>query len=103
MVINIKENSASKVVIALEGELDTAAVDDFKARLEPVMNDAGKEIVIDFSQLQYISSAGMRVLLLLNKNATENGGSVTITGMKENIVQIFQMVGFDNMFTINPA
>lgn len=102
MLINIKEKSADNVIIELCGELDTAAVEVFKEKIEPVMNDAGKHITVDFNNLEYISSAGMRVLLLLNKNATQNGGSVTIVGMKEDILQIFQMVGFDNMFTINP-
>lgn len=102
MTINIKENSASKAIVELKGELDTAAVENFKAKIDPIMADAGKQIIIDFTDLEYISSAGMRVLLLLNKNATEKGGSMTIVGMKEDILQIFQMVGFDNMFTINP-
>lgn len=101
MLINIKENTSDKAIVELIGELDTAAVEKFKKEIEPVMNDAGKLITLDFTKLEYIASAGMRVLLLLNKNATSKGGSVTIVGMSQEILQIFQMVGFDNMFTIN--
>lgn len=103
MEINIKENSTDKVLVELCGELDTAAVATFVEKMGPVMNDAGKEIILDFSPLEYISSAGMRALLQLNKNAAAKGGSVCIKGMSEDIMQIFQMVGFDKMFTINPA
>ena len=70
-------------------------------KLAPVMNDAGKQIILDFTKLNYIASSGMRMLLMLNKKAREKGGSVTIKGMSEDILQIFQMVGFDNIFNIN--
>ncbi|MBQ0049699.1 MAG: STAS domain-containing protein [Bacteroidales bacterium] len=96
----IKENCQEKAIITLKGDLDTAAVKDFMSTIQPVINDAGKPITVDFTELNYISSAGMRVLLVLNKNAAEKGGSVAIVGMSENILQIFQMVGFDKMFNI---
>ena len=70
-------------------------------KLAPVMNDAGKQIILDFTKLNYIASSGMRMLLMLNKKAREKGGSVAIKGMSEDILQIFQMVGFDNIFDIN--
>ena len=67
------------------------------------MEHAGKKITLDFTNLDYISSSGLRVLILLNKKAKEQGGHVTIVGMKDNILQIFQIVGFDKIFTINPT
>lgn len=102
MTVNIIENSENRAIIEFKGELDTVAAQTLTETLAPVMNDAGKQITIDFSGLEYISSAGMRVLLQLNKMANEKDGSVTIIGMSEDILQIFQLVGFDKVFTINP-
>lgn len=102
MTIDIITNDATKALVELAGELDTAAVQGLNEKLNPLMEDAGKQITIDFAKLEYISSAGMRVLLLLNKKASEMGGSVTLTNMSEDILQIFQLVGFDKVFTINP-
>lgn len=109
MTIDITNNASDKVRITLKGELDTIAVQGLADKLTSVMNSdintadvAGKQITFDFSQLEYISSAGMRVLLQFNKQANEKGDSVVITGMSENILQIFQLVGFDKIFTINP-
>ncbi|MCQ2220988.1 MAG: STAS domain-containing protein [Prevotella sp.] len=101
MTINIITNDAEKALIEFAGELDTVAAQGLTDKLSPVMTDAGKAITIDFSNLEYISSAGMRVLLQLNKNAMEKGGSVSIVGMSEDILQIFQLVGFDKLFSIN--
>jgi len=100
MKLVTKENTANTAVIALQGELDTAASQQFASEIKPLMDDAGKEITVDFSELEYISSAGMRTLLLLNKTAENKGGKVTIVGMSEDIRQLFQMTGFDQMITI---
>ena len=98
--VQITENTAAALTAAVKGELDTAAVETFKAAIAPVMQDAQKQITLDFSELEFISSAGLRALLLVNKEAAAKGGSVTITGMRPEIKQIFQLTGFDSMFAI---
>lgn len=103
MEVNIIVNDAEKAMIALAGHLDTLAAQSLTEQLAPVMEHAGKKITLDFTNLDYISSSGLRVLILLNKKAKEQGGHVTIVGMKDNILQIFQIVGFDKIFTINPT
>jgi len=100
MKFTIRENNAEEILIALGGELDTQAAQSFATDMQPVMAEAEKHITIDFSQLEYISSTGMRTLLLLQKTAEAKGGKVTITGMSEDIRQIFQMTGFDQMIEI---
>lgn len=100
MELKVKENNAEQTIVALQGELDTAAVQQFTEQLESVVAEAGKKVIIDFSDLEFISSAGMRVLLKLNKDVAANGGSVCIVGMSEDIRQLFQMTGFDNILDI---
>lgn len=101
MVVNIKTNDADNALVEIIGHLDTESAKSLAEQLSPILEDAGKQITLDFSNLEYISSSGLRVLLLLNKKAKENGGCVTIVGIRENIRQIFQIVGFDVLFTID--
>jgi len=99
-MIHITENSPERIVIAIRGELDTLAAKSFAADMEPVLAEAGKQITMDFSELEYISSAGMRTILLLQKTAEDKGGKVSIKGMSEDILQIFRMTGFDQIIEI---
>lgn len=100
MEVNIIINDAQKALIEIGGQLDTAAAQDLTDQLLPIIDNVGKQITLDFSNLEYISSSALRVLLMLNKKAKENGGTITLIGMKENVLQIFQIVGFDALFTI---
>lgn len=100
MIIHIVTNEVNKALIEISGQLDTNSAQDLAEQLTPLLEDAGKQITLDFSNLEYISSSGLRVLLMLNKKAKEKGGDVNIIGMKENILQLFQIVGFDALFTI---
>jgi len=99
-MINVIENSPERIVIVLKGELDTLAAKTFAADLEPVMADAGKQIIMDFTELEFISSAGMRTILLLQKTSEDKGGKVSIKGMSDDIRQIFKMTGFDQFIEI---
>lgn len=103
MEVRIVTNEPNKALVEIIGQLDTKAAQTLAEQLTPILEDAGKQITLDFSNLEYISSSGLRVLLLLNKKAKEKGGKVTIIGMSEDILQIFQIVGFNDIFTINPT
>ena len=100
MKLNIVKNDDKQIVVALKGELDSNAAPKFATDMEPVMNEAGKEILLDFNELEYISSAGMRTILLVNKTALAKGGKVVIKGMSDDIKQIFHLTGFDALLEI---
>ncbi len=102
MIANIKTNDANKALVEIGNQLDTAATQELTEQLLPIIDNKGKQITLDFSNLEYISSSGLRTLLLFNKKAKEIGGSISLIGLKENILQIFQIVGFDTLFTIIP-
>ena len=98
--LNIKNIDSGHSLVILSGELDTAATEQFADDLAPLMEGEGKEITVDLTELEFISSAGMRMLLKLNKNASATGGKVILKGMSDDIKQIFQLTGLDNMFEI---
>lgn len=100
MKVNIIKSDSNNITVTLDGELNTLAAQQFAKDVEPLMEEAGKVITMDFTNLSFISSAGMRTLLLLNKQTVAKNGKIIIVGMSEDIKQIFALTGFDQMFEI---
>lgn len=98
-MLNIdKTSEGSTVTFTLEGRLDTVTAPDFQAELEEVMDDASK-LILDFEELDYISSAGLRVLLLAQQNMMKKDGMV-LKNVDESIVEIFDVTGFSDILTV---
>lgn len=87
-----------KMVAILVGSLDTAAAPETEKAMNPLNDVEGKDIIIDCTDLEYISSAGLRIFLDILQNAEEKGGLVYIKGINENVRTIFQITGFSNIF-----
>ncbi|MCR5603410.1 MAG: STAS domain-containing protein [Lachnospiraceae bacterium] len=96
MTIN-KNSEGSKLTVAVEGRLDTTTApqleEEFKNSLEGV-----EDLVLDFSKLDYISSAGLRVLLSAQKQMNKVG-KMTLTGVSPEIMEIFEVTGFSDILT----
>ena len=98
-MLNIeKRTNGSELVVALEGRLDTITAPDLEAVLKEELDDVG-ELTFDFSSLEYISSAGLRVLLSAQKRMNAQG-SMKVTGVSEIIMEIFEVTGFSDILTI---
>ena len=91
-----QENDA--LTLALEGRLDTATAPELEACLKEVLKDV-RELTFDMSQLEYISSAGLRVLLAAQKTMKKQG-SLKLTGVSEVVQEIFDITGFSDILTI---
>ena len=87
-----------KMVAILAGSLDTAAAPETEKAMSPLNDVEGKDIIIDCTEMEYISSAGLRIFLGILQNAEEKGGHVYIKGINENVRTIFQITGFSNIF-----
>ncbi|MDD4492885.1 MAG: STAS domain-containing protein [Eubacteriales bacterium] len=94
-----KSNSDGKTALLLDGRLDTTTAPQLQEVLIPEF-DTSKDIVLDFNALAYVSSAGLRVLLMGQKTATAKGGSMTITGVSAEIMEVFEMTGFSSILNI---
>lgn len=86
------------MVAVLEGRLDTAAAPQTEQDLKPLLQANGRDIVFDCNALEYISSSGLRLFLLILKSAKPKGSTVTITGINDDLKQVFAMTGFTNLF-----
>ena len=85
-------------VMRLEGRLDTSASTQVGRDMQVLYDCAGHDIILDCSALEYISSSGLRLFLSVLKNANKYGSKVTISGMNDDLRQIFDEIGFSNLF-----
>ncbi len=97
MTINTT-NENGKVNVALSGRLDSVTVPELEAKLNDILEEA-KELRFDFSELEYISSAGLRILLKAQKAMNAKGG-MTVSGVNEVIMGVFDITGFADILTI---
>lgn len=94
-----KEDNAT--VAKLVGRLDTAVSQDVAKALEPLADAADGTIIIDCSELSYISSSGLRIFLTIRKESAAKGGHVIVRSLPDSIRQVFMMTGFLNLFEIH--
>lgn len=87
-----------KLSIALEGRLDTNTAPQLDAQLKQLINGVS-ELEFDFSKLDYISSAGLRVLLAAQKIMNKQG-KMLIRHVNETIMEVFEITGFVDILTI---
>ena len=99
MKINIFP-SDQETRVCLVGELDTTATTNQVNELNKVLELADQTLEIDCSELEYISSAGLRFFMQLKRESEAKGGSIRITHLNEDVADIFRMSGFQNIFDI---
>ena len=97
MKTTIQEQDGNMVAI-LEGSLDTSVAAETEKAMSPLNDIGGKDIIIDCTGLEYISSAGLRIFLGILQNAEEKGGHVFIRNINEKVRNIFDITGFSNIF-----
>ena len=93
-----KKQDAGKLTVELEGRLDTATAPQLEAELRTSVNGI-TELVFDFEKIDYISSAGLRVLLTAQK-VMNRQGEMTIKNVKPEIMEIFEVTGFIDILNI---
>ena len=98
MTINRKQNGTA-LEIALEGRLDTMTAPELEAELSKSMSSADS-LTLDFSKLDYISSAGLRVLLFAQKTVSSFDGKMLVKNVKPEIMEVFEITGFTDILTI---
>ncbi len=98
--MNITKNlNGSSLEIALEGRLDTMTAPGLEAELRKSM-DGAESLTLDFSRLEYISSAGLRVLLSAHKAMSAKGG-MKVTNVNEIVREVFEVTGFADILVID--
>lgn len=92
-----KELADGKLTLKVGGRLDTNTSPDLEAELKL---DGVNEVVFDFANLEYISSAGLRILLTAQKAMMACGGKMTVANPNESVKGVFEITGCSDIFTI---
>lgn len=99
--MEVKEEQVSGVtVLQVKGRLDSATSPMLGERLTAVLEAAKVRVLVDFSQLEYISSAGFRILLQAAKRADQNTSKFVLCGVSGKVRQLFDLGGFLDLFSI---
>lgn len=96
--------SREVVVLALTGTIDGSVTTELEQAFAAAIDGGGQYFILDFSRVEYISSAGLRLLLKLRKAALDSGGSVTISGPRREIREnVFDALGFSRLVSLYPT
>ena len=95
-----EERTEKFYVLNTSGRLDASTSGSFEEKLISIIDSGEKNILINFKELDYISSMGLRVLLQAAKKIKSNQGAISICEMKENIHEVFDIAGFTQVFQI---
>jgi anti-anti-sigma factor len=99
--VKIKEDKKDQaMVLIIEGRLDTITSKTLEKKFLTLMEAGEKNIVVDFTDMDYISSAGLRVLLMAAKKTAKLGGKVVLAALSDNVQEVFDIAGFTSIFTI---
>ena len=97
MTIN-KEINGTELRIAVEGRLDTMTAPELEAELRESL-DTAESLILDFGKLEYISSAGLRVLLTAHKAMAAKGG-MKVIHVNEVVQEVFEVTGFSDILDV---
>ena len=94
------ENIGTQTLVVLNGRLDTTTADKFMQDITPLMQGDNPDIEMDCAGLEYTSSQGLRMFLMLQKSVTSRKGNLVLKDMKPNVKEVFDITGFSNIIKI---
>lgn len=93
----IKKTEDGKLTLTVKGSIDTITAPQLEGEIK---TDGLKELVIDLTEVTYVSSAGLRVFLMAHKNMLKAGGRMTIAQPQPAVKNVFDLTGFSKILTI---
>lgn len=99
MDVTIK-NEGAKTFVTLQGRLDTTNASDFQNDIQPLMEGEKPDIEIDCTDMEYTSSQGLRMFLILQKSVLARQGQLVMKNMKPQVKEVFDITGFSNIIKI---
>jgi anti-sigma B factor antagonist len=99
MNVNVNQIDENGVLtISVEGSIDTLTASDFESKVIKALEGV-KKLILDFAKVEYVSSAGLRTIILLNEKMEEKEG-MTIKNINDEVRDVFEMTGFDELLTL---
>lgn len=102
MNVSINESN-EKLIAEINGRVDTTTAPEFQKIILEVLNRKPQRLVLDCSHLEYISSAGLRALLIIVKTAKTNNVNINLCALTDFVADVLETSGFDSLFEIKPT
>ncbi len=94
------EEKPPVTLLRLDGRLDATSAPNLEAELNTHLEKEGSKLLLDFSRIDYLSSAGMRLLLSATKKAKSAGGVIAFCSLNDDVMEIIKMAGFERILQI---
>jgi anti-anti-sigma factor len=88
------------LVLALKGRLDTISAPDFLKDVDAMITESESRVLCDLSDLEYMSSAGLRAVLIIAKKCKGAGGELTCVGLQDMVKRVFDVSGFSSLVPV---
>jgi anti-anti-sigma factor len=95
----VKTQSEGKTVLSINGKLSVTTAEAFNAAVEEAQRES-QALVLDFKDLSYIASAGLRVLVMAEKRSKTAGGTLTLLNVGKDVMEVFEITGLDEVLDI---
>jgi anti-anti-sigma factor len=89
-----------RIVLRLDGRIDAITSPVLEKKMASLIEDGHKDLILDFSKVDYLSSAGMRLLLSVTKKLKAMKGRLVIFSVQEDVLEIIKMAGFERVLTL---
>ena len=99
----LSESVDNVTVVRLEGNLDTNTSTDAQKFVNKAIDDGAAKIVVSLEKVDFVSSAGLRVLLVTAKKLGGTGGSLRVCGLNETVTEVFEISGFSTILSVFPS
>ena len=97
------ETTASATIVSLQGQLNSANANTTEAEVLGLVSGGARNLVLDFAALDYISSAGLRMVLVVAKRLKQEGGLLLLCGMQPHVREVFDISGFLAILNVVPS
>ena len=98
MEVNFNKQDSTLTVI-ISGNIDTVTAPELDSQLQANLSGV-KDLILDFAAVDYISSAGLRVILMANQQMEDADGNMTVKNVNEDVREVFEMTGFDSLLNL---
>ncbi|MBN8572343.1 MAG: STAS domain-containing protein [Candidatus Kapabacteria bacterium] len=98
-MLTISHTESDKdTIITANGSIDSTSADDLDSYFQQFFTNEKRRILFDMTEIRYISSAGLRVLLTAQKSLKPKGGEIVLCGINDNVKQVIELSGFHALF-----
>jgi len=97
------EREGNALIVKVGGRVDGANAREFEEQLNAAIAGDNRNVIVDLEELSYISSAGLRAILLVTKSLKQRSAQFSICSLNPSVSEVFQISGFDKIITVHPS